>query len=79
MPGSSAWERFLRSVGIPENSCASHVTAGTEQGDAIRSWVRDNYGTKYVPEHILEALGLRKQLVLRWRGDEDQSASRLCA
>jgi hypothetical protein len=73
-PGLSAWEVFLRCAGVPENSCASHVEGGTQQGTAIRSWVRENYGTRYVPEHILETLGLRKQLVHRWQRDEQDFA-----
>ena len=68
--GSSAWERFLRCAGVSENSCASHVARGTRQGSAIRSWVEDNYAKRYVPEHILEALGLRRKLLHRWQGDE---------
>jgi hypothetical protein len=65
--GRSAWERLLHSAGIPENGCASFVVGDTRQGSAIRSWVLKNYASKYVPEHILEALGLRKQLVLKWQ------------
>jgi hypothetical protein len=75
MSGSSAWERFLRCAGVSENSCASLLAGGTRQGSAIRSWVRNNYATRYVPEHILEVLGLRKQLTFRWHGDEQQNAS----
>ncbi|MFZ1940032.1 MAG: hypothetical protein WBA18_03195 [Terracidiphilus sp.] len=78
-PGLSAWEVFLRCTGVPENSCASHVEGGTQQGTAIRSWVRENYGTRYVPEYILESLGLRKQLVQRWQGDDQQTASYVSA
>ena len=70
--GSSAWEKFLRRTGVPESSCASHVASGTQQGAAICSWVRENYGTRYVPEHILEVLGLQKQLVLRWQAGEQR-------
>jgi hypothetical protein len=73
--GSSAWERFLHYAGVPESSCASLVAGGTRQGNAIRTWVRDHYATRYVPEHILEALGLRKQLTLRWQGDEQQNTT----
>jgi hypothetical protein len=66
----SAWERFLHSSGLPESGCASLVVGGTRQGSAIRSWVRQNYASKYVPEHILEAIGLRKQLALRWQEED---------
>jgi hypothetical protein len=73
--GSSAWERFLRCAGVPESSCASLLAGGTREACAIRTWVRDHYATRYVPEHILEALGLRKQLALRWQGPEQQNAA----
>jgi hypothetical protein len=72
--GSSAWERFLCCAGVPESGCASLVTSATGQGNAIRTRVRNHYATRYVPEHILEALGLRKQLTLRWQGDEQKNA-----
>jgi hypothetical protein len=69
----SAWEQFLLSAGVPESSCASLVAGGTQRGSAIRSWIQENYTRRYVPEDILDALGLRKQLMLRWQGDERQS------
>jgi hypothetical protein len=66
----SAWERFLRGAGVPEGSCASLVAGRTQRGKAIRTWVLANYAKRYVPEDILDLLGLRKQLVLRWQRDE---------
>jgi hypothetical protein len=69
----SGWETLLLSAGVPESACASLVAGGTRKGDAIRSWVLANYATKYVPENILELLGLRGQLVLRWHREERQS------
>ena len=72
--GLSAWERFLLSVGIPESGCAPLVAGGTQKGRAIRSWVLANYATRYVPEHILEVLGLRTQLALRWHREQRESA-----
>jgi hypothetical protein len=71
--GRSAWEQFLLSAGVPESSCSSLVASGTRRGRAIRSWVQENYARRYVPEDILQILGLRKQLMLRWQGDERQS------
>lgn len=70
----SAWERFLVSAGVPEKSCASLVTGRTGKGKAIRSWVFANYARKYVPEDILDLLGLRKELVLRWHREEQEGA-----
>jgi hypothetical protein len=72
--GMSAWERFLLTSGVPENKCASIVSGRSQKGKAIRSWVLANYAKRYVPENVLEALGLRKQLVLRWQKEERESA-----
>ena len=72
--GLSAWERFIRSAGVSESGCASLVAGGTRKGNAVRSWVLANYTTSYVPQNILEVLGLRRQLVLRWDREERESA-----
>jgi hypothetical protein len=66
----SAWERFLLSAGVPEHRCASLVADGRQEGNAIRSWVLENYARRYVPEHILEVLGLTGKLALRWQREE---------
>jgi hypothetical protein len=68
--GPSAWETFLQRVGVSESSCASLLAKRTRKARAIRSWVRENYSRKYVPEYILAAVGVRNQLRLRWQ-DED--------
>jgi hypothetical protein len=68
--GPSAWERFLLGAGVQENTCSKVLSGRTRKGREIRSWVRQHYSKNYVPEHILEALGLRKQLVLRWQREE---------
>jgi len=64
--GPSSWELFLLGEGIPEGSCSSILAGRSRKGRAIRSWVRDHYSTKFVPESVLDALGLRKQLRFRW-------------
>ncbi len=69
----SAWEKFIGSAGFPESGCASLVAGGTREGSAIRSWVLANYTRRYVPEHILDALGLRRQLVLKRHTEERDS------
>jgi hypothetical protein len=65
---ATAWERFLLGAGVPESNCASLLTGCTRRGSAIR--VRQNYARRYVLEDILEALGLRKQLMLRWQRED---------
>jgi hypothetical protein len=68
--GPSAWELFLLGTGVSESSCASLLTGRSRKGRAIRSWVHEHYSTKYVPEPILDTLGLRKSLRLRWQGED---------
>jgi len=70
----SAWDKFLLGAGVSESGCASLVASGTRKGNAIRSWVLANYGKRYVPEQVLQALGLHRQLVLKWHRDEQQTA-----
>jgi hypothetical protein len=71
----SAWEKFLNSLDIPESSCVVLMAAGTQQGESIRSWVWNNYATRYVPEYILDALGLCERLIVRWPGTDGECAS----
>ena len=68
--GPSAWDLFLLGAGLNESSCSSLLAGRSHKGREIRSWVREHYATRYVPEEILEALGLRRQLRVRWQGDE---------
>jgi hypothetical protein len=68
--GPSAWETFLLGAGVAENKCPAILTGRTRKGREIRSWVREHYSKNYVPEHILEVLGLRRQLTLRWQREE---------
>jgi hypothetical protein len=67
LSGPSAWELFLRGEGVPESSCASLLAGRSRKGRAIHSWIRKHYSTRYVPENILEVIGLRRQLRLRWQ------------
>lgn len=66
----SAWELFLLGVGVAEKDCTSLFATHSRKAKSIRSWVREHYATRYVPEQVLEACGLRKQLTRQWQGDE---------
>ena len=68
--GPSAWELFLRGTGISESHCASLLAGDSRKGRALRTWVHEHYSTRYVPETILDAVGLRKPLRLRWQGED---------
>jgi hypothetical protein len=64
--GPSGWELLLRGIGVPEHSCSLLLSGDSSSGRAIRAWVLENYASRYVPEDILETLGLRKQMKLKW-------------
>jgi len=66
----SAWEAFLLGAKVVESNCMSLVSRQTRKGRAIRSWVRHHYQTHYVPESILDVLGLGRQLRLRWQREK---------
>jgi len=61
-PGPTAWEKFLVGAGVSETNCISILVGRTNQGDTIRRWIEDHYATSYVPEHVLEILGLHYRL-----------------
>jgi hypothetical protein len=61
----SAWEILLLSAGVLESNCISLLTSGAQEARAIRSWVHENYSRRYVPEQILDALGLRNRLRIK--------------
>ena len=75
----SSWEKFLLSAGVPESGCASLVASGTQKGNAVRSWVLANYASRYVPEQVLQVLGLHSQLALIWHREDRQSALSITA
>lgn len=66
----SSWELFLLGEGVAEKDCTSLFATHSHKGQSIRSWVKEHYATRYVPEQVLEALGLRKLLTRQWQGDE---------
>jgi hypothetical protein len=68
--GPSAWEAFLLGAGVAENACSQLLSGRTRKSREIRSWVRKHYAKNYVPEHILETLGLHRQLIFRWQREE---------
>lgn len=60
-PAPSAWEMLLLRIGIPESCCASFLISSSRYARAIRLWVHENHSRRYVPEQILDVLGLRQQ------------------
>jgi hypothetical protein len=66
----SSWEKLLDSIGIPETACTSLIGCRSQKGRAIRSWVREHYTTRFVPESVLELLDLRYELKLKWQVED---------
>ena len=67
-PKTSSWEKLLDSIGIPETACTTLIGCRSQKGRAIRSWVHEHYKTNFVPETVLELLGLRYQL--KWQVED---------
>lgn len=63
LPIPTAWELFLANEGISEAKCPSLLKQHTEESCAIRSWVLANYKTRYVPELVIQTLGLQRGMI----------------
>lgn len=63
----SGWEQLLASMRIDEKECATNLIRRTRKGRMIRSWTLAHYSTSYVPEWILQILGLHQRLNRRWQ------------
>lgn len=66
-PPRSKWEQLLASIGINEKDCTSSLIKRTRKGQAIRLWTLSHYSTSYVPEWILQMLGLQQRLNKTWQ------------
>lgn len=69
-PVPTAWERFLVGEGIPESKCPLLLNCDPQKGVAIRDWVLANYKTSYVPELVIQTLGLQYHLNSTWRVEQ---------
>lgn len=63
----SGWEQLLASMGIDEKDCTLNLIRRTQKGRMIRSWTLAHYSTSYVPEWILQILGLHHRLDRTWQ------------
>jgi hypothetical protein len=66
----TCWEKLLENNGISETACSTLIACRSEEGHAIRAWVREHYKTNFVPEDVLESLGLRDEVNLKWKAEE---------
>jgi hypothetical protein len=49
------WEEYLSSLGLKEEYAPNDTR--------VRKWVRSHWKTRYIPEPVLEACGLKGQIV----------------
>lgn len=56
MVEETAYERMLREAGIHPDRAAEFLM--------VREWVKKNYTRHYVPENVLEAIGIKTDSVL---------------
>ena len=70
-PARSAWEQFLDKEGIPEFQCFSLLKDNELKGHVIRSWVLEHYKTSFVPELVIQAMGLQHQIISRLQLEHD--------
>ncbi len=55
----TAWDLFLREIGLSEDQALMHAAfKGSSHHGNIRSWVCRHRPTRYIPEIMIEALGL---------------------
>jgi hypothetical protein len=66
-PPRCGWEQMLANMEITENDCTSHLVTQTRKDRAIRSWTLTHYSTNYVPEWLLQMLGVHRRLSRIWR------------
>jgi hypothetical protein len=53
--GPPGFDKLLSELGISEQEAAKHPS--------VRSWVRKHYRDSFVPEKILEAVGVREAIL----------------
>lgn len=63
----SGWEQLLASIGIDEKDCTTNLIRRTRKGQMIRSWTLAHYSTSYVPEWVLQMMGLHHRLTRTWQ------------
>ena len=56
----SEWEELLRKLSLSESQAAQIVTGfeNDHLAKLLRLWIRDHYQRRFIPEPILESLGL---------------------
>lgn len=58
----SAWEKLLRELGISEAMAINVALESSERGMMLRSFAKRECGRKYVPEDVLDVLGIRSDV-----------------
>jgi hypothetical protein len=60
----TAWERKVRQLGLTEASATALIGAHESPGPMLREYVRKIFARRYVPEIVLEAMGLQGEVQL---------------
>jgi hypothetical protein len=60
----TAWERKVRALGLSEADAHVKVMQGHGAGLALQEFVRRIFARRYVPEVVLEAMGLQGEMHL---------------
>ena len=55
----TAWERKVRQLGLTEASAMALIGAREDPGPRLRDFVRKIFERRYVPEVVLETMGLQ--------------------
>lgn len=56
----SAWENQLTKLSLTESAASAEIQARTSTGKTLRKWVRSHYTRRFVPEPILELVGVKE-------------------
>jgi hypothetical protein len=54
----TGWEKFIAEIGIQEHETLRVLSSRNEKSASIRSWVNANCRSSFVPEPVLEMLGI---------------------
>ena len=60
----SRWERELRRLGVAERDALTEMVRGTRVGLELRAFAVRNAAVRFVPEAVLECLGVRVEIEL---------------
>ncbi len=63
-PGESKWEKFLLEIQIEEECVMNVLRQRDTKTVALYLWIRQNAQTAFVPEKVLEAVGINSRFLV---------------